>query len=78
MWDEAHRRAIPLAAYGELRDRYAAMTMEAGEITLTESVLSAGHVLAVEDTSNTPYLSPRVAVQFTAYSDLFCWQARRR
>jgi len=70
LWDEALRRTIPLAAFGELHDRYAAMTLEAGEITLTESALTAGRVLVVEDTSNSPFLSPRIAVLFPAYSEM--------
>jgi diguanylate cyclase (GGDEF)-like protein len=63
-WDEERQQAIPIAAYGQLRDRYSSFSVEPGELTLTESVFRAGSALVIEDMSNTPYLSPRIAAKF--------------
>ncbi len=68
LWDEAQQRVIPAAAYGPLRERYAAFTPLPGEATLTASVLETGRVLAVEDVFDTPYLSRRIAEQFPTRS----------
>jgi len=53
-----------------MRERYTTLRFDPGEITLTESVLQAGHVLAVEDVRDTPLLSPRIAALFPARSVL--------
>jgi diguanylate cyclase (GGDEF)-like protein/PAS domain S-box-containing protein len=63
-WDESQQCTIPVAAYGPMRERYSAVQPEPGEATLTESILRAGHALAVEDVFSTPYLSPRLAALF--------------
>ncbi|MDW8327627.1 MAG: histidine kinase N-terminal 7TM domain-containing protein, partial [Anaerolineales bacterium] len=70
LWDEAQQRTIPAAAYGDLREQYPTLRIEPGETTLTESVLRAGHALAVEDVFNIPYLSPRIAALFPTRSIL--------
>ncbi|MBI5303171.1 MAG: GAF domain-containing protein [Chloroflexi bacterium] len=70
LWDEATQRTIPAAAYGQWRDRFAALEPIPGETTLTASVLRAGHVLAIEDTANTPYISARIVSQFATRSAL--------
>ncbi|MCS6910108.1 MAG: diguanylate cyclase [Anaerolineales bacterium] len=70
LWDETQECTIPAAAYGELREQYLTFRPEPGETTLTESVLRAGHALAVEDAFNTPYLSPRIAALFPTRSIL--------
>jgi len=67
-WDEDRHRTIPVAAYGQLREQYPFITIEPGEVTLTESVLRVGHALVVEDVDNTPYLSPRLAAQYPSRS----------
>jgi len=67
-WDEIQQRAIPIAAYGDMRDQFPAILPEPNEKTITESVLNAGHVLEVEDTFNTPYLSRRIAALFPSRS----------
>jgi len=69
-WDEVQQRAIPVAAYGPMRKEYTALHLDSNEITLTDSVLQAGHVLAVDDVLDTPYLSPRLATRFPARSIL--------
>jgi len=68
LWDEAEQRTLPSAAYGELRQTYPAIKIESKEITLTESVLKAGHPLAVKDVFNSPYLSARIAANFPSRS----------
>lgn len=68
LWDEAHHRTIPAAAFGELRTVYPALTMLPDEPTLTASVLQAGHALAVDDVFNSPHISRRIAEQFPTRS----------
>jgi PAS domain S-box-containing protein len=68
LWDEARQMAIPAAAYGELRESYPLSPTEPGEVTMTESVLRAGHALVAEDVFNTPHLSPHIAAQYPARS----------
>lgn len=70
LWDEANQRTIPYAAYGTMRQQYRELKIEPGELTLTQSVLEAGRVLVIEDASNTPYMSPRIAAQFPTRSIL--------
>ncbi|CAG0992054.1 partial 3'3'-cGAMP-specific phosphodiesterase 2, partial [Anaerolineae bacterium] len=64
LWDEIQARTIPVAAYGPMRETYPRAHSDPGEITMTESVLRAGHALVAEDCSNTPYLSPRIAARY--------------
>jgi diguanylate cyclase (GGDEF)-like protein len=70
LWDEQRQRAIPAAAYGSMHEDYPSTKLEPGEKTMTESVLTAGHVLVVGDTAHSPYLSPRIAALFPAASML--------
>lgn len=69
-WDEEQGLTIPCAAYGPMREVYPTMRPQPGEVTVTESVLRVGRPLAIEDVSNTPYLSPRIAAQFPTRSML--------
>ena len=68
LWDDVHQRAVPMTAYGEFRETYSTLSPQPGELTLTESVLRAGHLIAIEDVFNSPLLSPRIAAQFPARS----------
>jgi len=72
LWDDEKQLTIPAAAYGNMRATYTSTSgrPEPGETTLTESVLRAGHPLAIYDVLNTPYLSPRIAALFPARSML--------
>lgn len=70
LWDEANRRAIPLAAYGELREIYPALNVPPGEQSMTESILHTGGTLVAEDVFNTPHMSPSLAARFPARSML--------
>lgn len=70
LWDDALQRVIPSAAYGQMRYTYPTIKPEPSEKTITQSVLEAGHVLQIENTAQSPYLSPRVAAMFPAESIL--------
>ena len=70
LWDKSNRRAIPTAAYGKLQDIYPSTQIDANEQTLTESVLIAGHPLALEDVFNSQYVSRSIATRFPARSIL--------
>ncbi len=70
LWDRVQQRPQPIAASGELQEVYPQMSAQPGEITMTESVLKAGHALVVEDVFNSPYISPRIAGLFPARSML--------
>ena len=64
LWDASQKATIPVAAYGPMRELYPSEKVLPGEVTLTESVLTAGHPLVVEDIHNSPYISPSVAHHF--------------
>ena len=64
LWDEATQTTIPAAANDKWRASYRSVDIEPGETTMTESVLRAGHPLAVQDVHDTPHLSPRIAELF--------------
>ncbi len=68
LWDEANRRALPVAAYGPFREIYPAIPPYPDEQTLTESLLSAGHALEVEDVRNSPHISSKIIEEFPAKS----------
>ncbi len=71
LWDDAQQLARPAAAYGPLRDSYVQNTsVKPGEVTMTESVLKAGHALVAEDVMNSPYITPRIAAPLPARSML--------
>jgi GAF domain-containing protein len=69
-WDEVRQVPIPMVAYGSLRDIYSYMQFEPGELTLTTSVMDAGHPIAVPDIENSPYISPHIAAIFPSRSML--------
>lgn len=60
LWDEEHRLAVPIAAFGPEHSTYTQGTSQPGENTLTEAVLESGRALSVDDTRHSPYLSPSV------------------
>lgn len=71
LWDDKEKTIIPAAAYGPYREKYQnSVQPKPGEPTLTESTLTHGEVLVIEDVLNTPYLSPRIASNFSARSGL--------
>jgi diguanylate cyclase (GGDEF)-like protein len=68
LWDTNRQVAIPIAAYGPNSDKYRALALEPGEITLTESALKAGRSLPVDNIYDTPYLSPHLAPSYPVRS----------
>jgi diguanylate cyclase (GGDEF)-like protein/PAS domain S-box-containing protein len=71
LWDGVRQLAVPVAAYGPMRNTYARVAKpEVEEPTLTEAVLKAGHPIAVEDVFNSPYMSKRIAQNFPTRSVL--------
>ena len=70
LWDDASQRTLPLAAYGPLRETYAATKVEPGEKTFTQSVLELGHTLIIENTEDTPYAAHRITQNFPSKSVL--------
>lgn len=72
LWDEKKKQVIPLAAYGPMRDTYRSLSLhfQPDEKTLTATALEAEHSLVIEDLKNTPYISRRIAEQFSTISML--------
>ena len=70
LWDATHEVPIPTIAFGSMKDIYPYMQFEPGEVTLTASVMDAGHPLPVEDLENSEYVSPKVASIFPSRSML--------
>ncbi|MCP4421428.1 MAG: PAS domain S-box protein [Chloroflexi bacterium] len=68
LWDEAQQKTILAASSDPLQNSFASMLAESDERTMISSVMHAGHPLIVEDTFNTPYLSPHIASLFPAHS----------
>lgn len=68
--DEDTSYVLPGAAYGPFKELYRDLKPPPGEITLTASVLKAGHPLAVEDVFNSPHISPKIAAMFPEKSML--------
>ncbi|MBM3129745.1 MAG: sensor domain-containing diguanylate cyclase [Chloroflexi bacterium] len=66
-WDETRQRVQHGMAYGELREAYLDEPAEPG-ITMTESVLRAGHALAADDVFNSPYVNPHEAIKYPTRS----------
>ena len=70
-WDEEKQLTIPTATTAKLEEPYSSNTSgNPNQLTLTASVLTAGHALAVEDVFNSPYLSVEVAKRYPARSVL--------
>ncbi|MCI0475786.1 MAG: GAF domain-containing protein, partial [Anaerolineales bacterium] len=63
LWDESRQVALHKTAYGALREMYLKEPAESG-VTMTESVLRAGHALAADDVFNSPYVNPHEAVKY--------------
>lgn len=64
LWDNATASPQPAAASGAAQNTYSQVRLEPGEVTMTQSVLAAGHPLIAEDVYNSPYVSRRVARLF--------------
>ncbi len=70
LWDEAHQRVIPMAAYGPFHESYAALPPRTAEGTMTLSILRAGRALVADDAENSPHISLELARQFNLRSAL--------
>ena len=69
-WDPTYEQTIPLVSTAELETPYAESDIPASEISMTKSVLLAGHALAADDVLNSPYISPRIGGQYPSCSIL--------
>jgi len=63
-WDDVKHKATPFAGFGQYRDVYLSVQPEENEITITGSVIMAGHTIVIEDLKNTPYVSQRIIDMF--------------
>ena len=68
-WDEERQIPIHLAAYGAQRETYPQRQARPG-VSMTQSVLQAGHALVAEDVFHSPYTNPKVAEQYATRSML--------
>lgn len=69
LWDEETNKAIPQATTAKLTEAYRYIPRST-EISMTESVVRAGHALIAEDTLNSPHISPNIASRYPARSIL--------
>ncbi len=67
-WDPELQQTIPAAGYGVSSEIYTSLTSKPGELTLTASVLRAGHPLAVEDVRDTTYIDSELSKTFPMHS----------
>lgn len=68
LWDEDLGMVVPTASDGAFSGIYHKIKIEPGEVTLSESVVKAGHCLIVHDVFSSPYISPRIAELFPVKS----------
>jgi len=68
LWDEKEKKAIPFTTSIMPNEKYRSMPQYEENITLTDSVLKAGHPLIIDDVFNSPYLSRRIAERFPTKS----------
>ncbi|GAB4526760.1 MAG: hypothetical protein Fur0018_12190 [Anaerolineales bacterium] len=62
LWDAERKLTIPTAASGMMRSLYPTLAAHPQEGTLTNSVLKAGRVLAIEDVHDSPLADSKIAV----------------
>ncbi|MBL8102625.1 MAG: diguanylate cyclase [Anaerolineales bacterium] len=70
LWDDVNQRTIPLAAYGPFAETYSKIEVKPSERTFTETALSHGTTLVIEDTQSTAYADQRLISQFPSRSVL--------
>lgn len=56
LWDEANKRAVPLAAFGSQKNIYSSVNVRPDQPTFTESVLQVGHTLVIEQIGEYPQI----------------------
>lgn len=70
LWDDEKQTTLPGAAFGPLSDFYQHLPPANTKPTITSAALKAGRPIIVEDTFQTPYLSPEIASLFPFHSAL--------
>ncbi len=71
LWDEESQEPVLGAACGSFDAAYQKLfPTQPGEITLTESAIREGRPLVIDDIMDSPYISPRLAVQLPIESAL--------
>jgi len=70
LWDETRHQIIPAAAFGYIRQEYSSLQIEPDEITAVSCVLNSGRTLEVSNTSTSPYINARLAIQLQIKSML--------
>jgi signal transduction histidine kinase len=63
-WDDEQGKTLPFTAIGPMSEHYNNLEIIPGEATLTKSVLDAGNALAIDDISQSEYISARIAEKF--------------
>lgn len=64
LWDDVRCVPVAAAAFGQMRDTFSSVIFPQGEVTATETVLTTGRPLVIEDYPSSPYVSPRVRSMF--------------
>lgn len=68
-WDEERQLALPITTTAKLENPFSEYrTLNPNGLSLTASVLNAGHALALPDVLNSPFLSVEVARRYPAQS----------
>jgi GAF domain-containing protein len=69
-WDEAKQLPIPTKTTAILDEPYEFNESKANKLSMTASVLKAGHALAADDVFNSPYISVDIAKRYPTRSVL--------
>ena len=67
-WDSAKRQVFPAATNAESGHPFLTMEYPKDKKNLTTSALEAGHILIVENTSDTPHTTPNIIQKFSEKS----------
>lgn len=70
LWDQVNKMARPLAAYGPRKDEYLNTNVPPGTLTFTESAVTGGQTLVVEDVRNSIYADKVLVENFPSRSML--------
>ena len=69
-WDEDKQQVIPEATTAKLDTPYTSDFIRSDKISMTSSVLKAGHALTADDVSNSPYIHCEIAKRYPFHSIL--------
>lgn len=70
LWDDRHRRVVPVAAYGELKDHYPTIETDPEKPSVTSAVLDSGEPLVIPNVLESPLIRLSVASLFPTRSIL--------